>query len=75
MAKVVKVKITSEYITLGQFLKFADVISFGGEAKEYILEHNIFVNGEVCKMRGKKLYPGTQIVIDDSLFFEIDKWL
>ncbi len=73
MNKFKEVKITSEYITLGQFLKFADVISNGGEAKEFINEHNIFVNGTICKMRGKKLYPADQVIIEDSLFFEIGK--
>ena len=73
MNKFKEVKITSEYITLGQFLKFADIIANGGEAKEFIAEHDIFVNGTTCKMRGKKLYPSDQIVIDDSLFFEIGK--
>lgn len=73
MSKFKEVKITSEYITLGQFLKFADIIANGGEAKEFILEHDIFVNGTACKMRGKKLYASDRIVIDDSLFFEIGK--
>lgn len=73
MNKFKEVKITSEYITLGQFLKFADIIANGGEAKEFINEHDIFVNGTTCKMRGKKLYASDQIVIDDSLFFEIGK--
>ena len=68
MSKFKEVKITSEYITLGQFLKFADIIANGGDA-----EHDIFVNGTACKMRGKKLYASDQIVIDDSLFFEIGK--
>lgn len=71
MDKFVVVKIESEYITLGQFLKFADIISNGGEAKSYIATHDIFVNGEFCKMRGKKLYPKSKVVIDNSLFFEI----
>ena len=31
-----KIKIQSEYITLGQFLKFVGLISFGGMAKEFI---------------------------------------
>lgn len=55
MNKFKEVKITSEYITLGQFLKFADIIANGGEAKEFIAEHDIFVNGTTCKMRGKTL--------------------
>ena len=65
------IKIESDYITLGQFLKFADVISNGGEAKSFIQENNILVNDEDCKMRGKKLRNGDKIIINDSLFFEI----
>jgi len=67
------VKITTDYITIGQLLKFQDVIKEGYEAKEYIQKHEILVNGESHKERGKKLYPGTKIVIDNSLFFEISK--
>lgn len=67
------IKIDTDYITLGQFLKFADVIDSGAMAKSFILEHKIFVNGEDCKMRGKKLREGDLVCIDDSLFFEIGK--
>lgn len=74
MTKFKKIKISSELITLGQLLKFADVISNGGEVKSYIAEHKIFVNGELCSKRGKKLREGDQIVIENSLFFEISKW-
>lgn len=70
--KFTKVQITTEYITLGQFLKFANVISNGGEAKFFIAENDIFVNGEDMKMRGKKLRSGDQIVINNKLFFEIE---
>ena len=69
------IKIESEYITLGQFLKFADVIDSGAMAKVFISEHDILVNGEDCKMRGKKLRPSDSIEIDNNLFFEIGKWL
>lgn len=68
-----KVKITTDYITLGQFLKLADLISFGGEAKFFIQEHSISVNGEDNKQRGKKLYPTYKVSVDNSLFFEISK--
>lgn len=68
-----KIKITTDYITLGQVLKFVNLIDFGGEAKNYINSHEIFVNDELCKARGKKLYPGTKIIIDNSMFFEIIK--
>ncbi len=66
-----KVVITTDYITLGQLLKFEDVIREGGEAKEFIISHSIKVNGEDNKQRGKKLYPGTKVEIDKKMFFEI----
>ena len=69
--KYEKISITSEFITLGQFLKFANVISNGGEAKFFIAENYILVNEIDCKMRGKKLYPGDKIEINNELFFEI----
>ncbi len=73
MTQYKKIEITTEYITLGQMLKFCDVIDSGSLAKSFIMEHSIFVNDEDCKQRGKKLYPGYKISIDDSLFFEIVK--
>lgn len=50
------IKISTEYITLGQFLKVADVIQSGGMAKWFLGEYEIFVNGELENRRGKKLY-------------------
>lgn len=68
-----KVKINTEFITLGQLLKFVDVIDFGGEAKSYILKHTILIDGVHTKQRGKKIYPGMKVIIDNSMFFEITK--
>jgi ribosome-associated protein len=53
MAK--KVEISTDYITLGQFLKLAEVIQTGGMAKWFVSEHEIYVNGEPENRRGKKL--------------------
>ena len=55
---MIEIAIRTEYIKLDQFLKFANVIYSGGEAKTVILEGMVEVNGEVCTMRGKKLYDG-----------------
>lgn len=55
------VKINTEYITLGQFLKFAGIISNGGEAKSYLADAVIHVNGELDMRRGRKLYPGMTV--------------
>lgn len=58
------IKIKDEYITLGQLLKLADVISSGGEVKFFLAEHTLEVNGERETRRGRKLYPGDLLVID-----------
>ena len=52
------VSITTEYITLGQFLKFVSIISNGSEAKFYLENNVCLVNGEEENRRGRKLYPG-----------------
>jgi len=58
-----KVKIKTEYITLGQFLKLAGVIDTGGMAKWFLSEHEIYVNNELENRRGKKLVPNDEIKI------------
>lgn len=52
------VKITTEFIKLQDLLKFASLVSTGGEAKIVIAEEEVLVNGEVCTQRGKKIRPG-----------------
>lgn len=63
-----KVAIQTEFIRLEAFLKLADAVSSGGEAKLLIQEGQAQVNGEVCTMRGKKLRPG------DTVFFQGSKY-
>ncbi|WP_449538288.1 S4 domain-containing protein YaaA [Ferdinandcohnia sp. Marseille-Q9671] len=53
MAK--KIEISTDFITLGQFLKLADIIQTGGMAKWFLSEHEVYVNGELEDRRGKKL--------------------
>lgn len=57
----VPVVIHTEFIKLESALKLANVVYSGGEAKNLILEGEARVNGEVCTMRGKKLYPGDTV--------------
>ena len=66
-----KVKITTEYITLGQLLKFVGIIRSGALAKEYLMINNVLVNGEKEKRRGRKLYKG-YVVIVNELKFELE---
>lgn len=58
-----KIAISTPYITLGQLLKFADVISSGGEVKPFLENNKILVNHETEQRRGRKLYPGDQVKI------------
>ena len=69
--KITKIHINSEYITLGQFLKFADIIYSGGEAKSYLASHDVKINGEIDNRRGRKLRVGDVIEVDEGQF-EID---
>lgn len=52
------VSIHTEFIKLQDAMKYANIVYSGGEAKQLIAEEQVKVNGEICTMRGKKLYPG-----------------
>ncbi len=60
----IEIKVDTEYITLGQFLKLADVIQTGGMAKWFLSENKILINGQQDQRRGRKLYPGDQIQVE-----------
>lgn len=53
-----------EMIRLGQFLKLANLIDSGGEAKAVIAEGLVLVNGENEFRRGRQLHDGDVIEID-----------
>lgn len=63
-----RVKIDTEYITLQQLLKMEDFISSGGQAKYYLQENEVFVNNELDNRRGRKLYPGDVVKIENKEF-------
>ena len=52
------VPIREEMIRLGQFLKLANLVEHGGEAKEVIAAGEVQVNGEVDTRRGRQLHVG-----------------
>ena len=66
--KPVEIKIYSDYITLGQFLKFADVIQTGGEAKFWLSSHTPLINNEEDNRRGRKLRVGDEVKIDSKVY-------
>lgn len=63
----------SEFITLAQLLKLADVISSGGQAKEFLAHNKIEINGVTDNRRGRKLYPGDKITINQDLVLTLSK--
>ncbi len=67
------IAIKSPYITLGQLLKFTDLVSSGGEAKEFLATHKILCNDHPDSRRGRKLFPGDIIKMDTGTVIRIVK--
>lgn len=63
-----EIPITTEYIKLESFLKLANAVESGGMAKNFILNEEVSVNGEICTMRGKKLRPGDRVEFDGCFY-------
>lgn len=55
---MIEIAIQEDYIKLDSFLKLANFVSSGGEAKLRIAAGEAYVNGAPCMQRGKKLRPG-----------------
>jgi len=68
MASIKEVSIYTEYIKLNQFLKTQDLISSGGEDKVFINLNKILVNNEPENRRGRKLYKGDVIQINNEVY-------
>ena len=56
-----EILINTDIIKLDAFLKWSGIASLGSEAKLYIQDGLVKVNGEVCVQRGKKLKRGDVI--------------
>ena len=67
-----KISISTDFIKLDALLKFAALVGTGGEAKYVIQEGLVKVNGEVCTMRGKKIFPGDKVSFE-NFSIEISK--
>ena len=61
--KTTEITINTEYITLGQFLKLADIIQSGGEAKSFLAQNKVEIDGISDNRRGRKLRGGEIIEI------------
>ncbi|KAB8136268.1 S4 domain-containing protein YaaA [Gracilibacillus oryzae] len=67
-----RIEINTEYIQLGQFLKLANILESGGMVKVFLQENGVFVNGELENRRGRKLYPGDKVVVEEAGTFIVE---
>jgi len=56
-----EISIGTENIELGKFLKFGGLAQSGGQAKQWIEQGLVTVNGEPETRRRKKLLPGDTV--------------
>ena len=66
MDKITEITIRDDHIKLGQALKLSGAAGSGVDAKYFITEGLVKVNGQICTERGKKLYKGDVIDFDDK---------
>ena len=66
--KSIKLRKDEDFITLGVLLKIAGIIDTGGQAKFFLNENAVLVNGEEENRRGRKLYHGDQILVNNQSF-------
>ncbi len=59
-----EIEIRTEFIRLDQLLKYCGLAETGGHAKEIVAEGVVYLNGEQCLMRGKKIRAGDVIQVD-----------
>ena len=63
-----QIQIRDEFIKLGQAMKLSGMVESGLDAKLFIQDGEVKVNGEVELRRGRKLYKGDQIEFDGEEF-------
>ncbi|MBO5425679.1 MAG: RNA-binding S4 domain-containing protein [Lachnospiraceae bacterium] len=61
---ILKLRDGEEFIKLGQALKATGLADSGIDAKEFIQQGLVLVNGEVDTRRGRKLYDGDEVEFD-----------
>ncbi|WP_022820089.1 S4 domain-containing protein YaaA [Fusobacterium russii] len=68
MKEIEKIKISTDFIKLDQFLKWVAVCDSGSEAKDIIISNKVKVNDEIEIRRGRKLYPEYKIEVFNRIF-------
>ena len=57
------VPISGTVIRLGQFLKLADLVDSGADAKPLLAAGDVRVNGDVVHERGRQLHRGDVVAV------------
>ena len=68
VSKSVKLRKDEPFITLGILLKITGIIDTGGQAKFFLAENTVLVNGVEDNRRGRKLYHGDVIEVLNQSF-------
>lgn len=63
-----KVSINTPTIKLDQFLKWANIVNSGGEAKFFITSEMVEVNGVIATQRGKSLSKGDIVKVNEKKY-------
>ncbi|HKV46126.1 MAG TPA: RNA-binding S4 domain-containing protein [bacterium] len=61
-------KISTPTITLGEVLKWAGIVSTGGQAKLLIRGGRVLVNGAIERRRGRRLMSGDRVVVGGQAY-------
>lgn len=72
MNEVIRLQNGEDYITLTQLLKLSGTIGTGGQAKFFLSEYNVYVNGERETRRGKKIYRGDEVEVEGTGVFKVE---
>ncbi len=68
-----EVRIKPPYIKLGQLLKYLDLIETGGSEKDFLENVDVYVNNEIDRRRGRKIYPNDEVIINRQVYKIIER--
>lgn len=67
-SKDIIIEIHTEYIELQQLLKILNLISSGGQAKQFLNEYDVLVDDVKETRRGRKIYNGMEVKVDNKTY-------
>ena len=67
------ISIHTDYIQLDQLLKYANILSTGGQIKELLAEELITLNGTIVTEKRKKIYPNDVVTIANEVIITVVK--